>query len=722
MCDNNAKSARTLPFPHRPFLRRQESHSVVCANNGGFAHNCPFPPQLIPAKAGISKGNALPRQIWRHDTVRFLPTQEWSTGERESIGKYGIVAARRQIVAESPESAQLPSPNPPKSPSRQFSTLSPPTHCRRRIAILCGFCTNCQWRTIIFLPTWFFGDFLCYNINNADFSDFIEFTTKEIYHEQCNSATVQQCNSATNTGNKLNALLAVLALVAAALATPSAFAYKAVFGQLVGTTGVLFEGDGPTRSMAIANAKAQCRAQTNTAVLAVCDADDTQEFWVSSTGINSGGNELPCITFNHSLVDVIAYYSDDDETTALPDAVTACTTKVPTSICRQLPVTPTGELFNSNNPDNIDLLCDTTGLICADNLFANQDLGECEPCPTGTHGIFNGICEEIAECDTETQIRNENRCETCDFDKTPQNNECVCTDENTLDVEGTCTRILECIGNQIRDPEIPTECMNCGDKTANEERNLCEAACTGDNEIKDGKGDCRTCESDSIPNEANTECLPNCSNHDEYKDTDGFCVQCNTGLVASDNNDSCVAVPAVKTPSSKTGIVLGLVVLGVYAANVFAAPAAAEVAAINWTPSYAFRNNNGNISYSVGSRWTARTDNWRYYWQTTQSGGKFSYGSGMNYNTGIFAATMDSESDSDITDLDISLSATKAAGLWHFNGGYNLDARLSATEKTEMQNRLNIAARYSLDKWILSATANTDGERAAARINYSYRF
>ena len=167
MCDNNAKSARTLPFPHRPFLRRQESqsikggiaasnpppklpptqspksptnlpsslrpflrrqesHSVVCANNDRFAHNCPFPPQLIPAKAGISKGNALPRQIWRHDTVRFLLPQEWSTGERESIGKYGIVAARRQL-----------SPNPPNPPNchrriRQNRHPANFPHCRRR--------------------------------------------------------------------------------------------------------------------------------------------------------------------------------------------------------------------------------------------------------------------------------------------------------------------------------------------------------------------------------------------------------------------------------------------------------------------------------------------------------------------------------------------------------------------------------------------------------------
>ena len=571
------------------------------------------------------------------------------------------------------------------------------------------------------MPTWFFGDFLCYNINNADFSDFIEFTTKEIYHEQCNSATVQQCNSATNTGNKLNALLAALALVAAALATPSAFAYGAVALYVS-------PGGATTRSVIDEDTKADAIRE----VLAMCDILRQEQIALQNVGecrvldtatfFNSDTGEQRCIAAaNPSGSSFLAQFDEvafatGDSATVEGSARDLCDETFGVSNCQNF------NIIGDNNSQNRQY-CDTTGLVCADNLIRNLDNGSCDPC-TGTHVVVDEICEPIAECDADRQILNqtENECETCDFDKTPQNNECVCTDENTLDVEGTCTRILECIGNQIRDPEMPTECMNCGDKTANEERNLCEAACTGDNEIKDGEGDCRTCESDSIPNEENTECLPNCSNHDEYKDTDGFCVQCNTGLVASDNNDSCVAVPAVKTPSSKTGIVLGLVVLGVYAANVFAAPAAAEVAAINWTPSYAFRNNNGNISYSVGSRWTARTDNWRYYWQTTQSGGKFSYGSGMNYNTGIFAATMDSESDSDMTDLDISLSATKALGLWHFNGGYNLDARLSATERTELQNRLNIAARYSLDKWILSATANTDGDRAAARINYSYRF
>ena len=54
MCNNNAKSAHTLPFPHRPFLRRQESHNHVRQQCQIRPHT-PVPPQTIPAKAGISQ-------------------------------------------------------------------------------------------------------------------------------------------------------------------------------------------------------------------------------------------------------------------------------------------------------------------------------------------------------------------------------------------------------------------------------------------------------------------------------------------------------------------------------------------------------------------------------------------------------------------------------------------------------------------------------------------
>ena len=193
-------------------------------------------------------------------------------------------------------------------------------------------------------------------------------------------------------------------------------------------------------------------------------------------------------------------------------------------------------------------------------------------------------------------------------------------------------------------------------------------------------------------------------------------------------------------------------------------------ASVSWKPSYAFRNDDGNMYYSVGSRWNAAADNWRFYWQTSATGGngarEFTYGSGLKYDDGTFAAALDSHSDSDMTDLDLALSATKTAGAWRLDGGYDLDMQISATE-TDTQNEFNIgalytweqwsigglytpdrwnlasrytvanqwnvaaryslnnwniAAQYTLDKWILSANATMNGDTATGRIIYSYRF
>ena len=189
---------------------------------------------------------------------------------------------------------------------------------------------------------------------------------------------------------------------------------------------------------------------------------------------------------------------------------------------------------------------------------------------------------------------------------------------------------------------------------------------------------------------------------------------------AEPNEEEAVSVVSSASSSNKnkTGIIVGLLMLGVYIANTDATAASA----IRWTPSYAFSGNNGNVSYSVGSRWTATTDDWRYYWQTaTANGGEFVYGSGMNWNNGIVAANIDSETDATTTDLDMSIAATKTAGMWRLYGGYHAAMQISDTE-TDAQNRLNLSAGYYLDRWLLSATANTDGNQAAARVNYSYRF
>ena len=140
---------------------------------------------------------------------------------------------------------------------------------------------------------------------------------------------------------------------------------------------------------------------------------------------------------------------------------------------------------------------------------------------------------------------------------------------------------------------------------------------------------------------------------------------------------------------------------------------------LTWTPSYAFANN-GNVSYSVGNRWTATANDWRIYWQTRQTD-KFVYGSGMQYNNGILSAAMNSESSGKQTDLDLALTINESFGLWNLGGGYQFGMQLS-DDATESQNRLNAKVGYIMDKWILSANANTDGKTTRTAVNYSYRF
>ena len=200
------------------------------------------------------------------------------------------------------------------------------------------------------------------------------------------------------------------------------------------------------------------------------------------------------------------------------------------------------------------------------------------------------------------------------------------------------------------------------------------------------------------------------------------------------------AQPVIKS-KKRTGTIAGLAVLGIIALH---ASFQLSAKAIHWTPTYAIHHHNGNMQYSLGSRWTAAADNWRYYWQTRQDNGDFVYGSGMRYNGKIFAAAMHAESESDKTDIGVALSANKTAGMWNLGGGYDLDMNFTDTE-TNTKNRLNIAAAYTLDRWLLSATATTEnrlniaadykvdrwilsanarinGDTAKAAVDYSYRF
>ena len=95
-----AKSPAHFRSPPRPFLRRQESHSVVYTNNGKIAHTLPFSPETIPAKAGISQCRAANGDREGRCPLRFLPTQEWSEVFRQIVDKTVKSSGGAQICGE----------------------------------------------------------------------------------------------------------------------------------------------------------------------------------------------------------------------------------------------------------------------------------------------------------------------------------------------------------------------------------------------------------------------------------------------------------------------------------------------------------------------------------------------------------------------------------------------------------------------------------------------
>ena len=111
------------PYTSSSFLRKQESHNVVCDNSPirprfpvtpedhscegrnltvscatirQFAPDSPFPRKTIPAKAGISQpcaaNGGVTKAAMPPMTKRFLPTQEWSVSGRECVGDFGDCA------------------------------------------------------------------------------------------------------------------------------------------------------------------------------------------------------------------------------------------------------------------------------------------------------------------------------------------------------------------------------------------------------------------------------------------------------------------------------------------------------------------------------------------------------------------------------------------------------------------------------------------------------
>ena len=505
--------------------------------------------------------------------------------------------------------------------------------------------------------------------------------------------------------------IAALALTAAALATPSAFGYTAVVGgsNSAASTFLLWVGRANNQADAIDNAQNICRNQRDVrfsgAISFPCDEEDNgyREYFVSSSD-----NEPPCLAvYTGRHPDGRVYVEKGDNlANARENTRLACARGIIGAERGDNPLFCA--LFNNivdeglvAFTDNVNAVCDPMvgetngGLICDSHEIANEPDGECEPCTEGTHVIVGDTCTEQETC-TGNFVRAPDNLATCmpcgeglmaDSDNTaciPLPEEPEVITEFKLSVQISVT-VISVTLNAIRTSEnIIT--VTAGNKE--------EFAITITN------GSMLTITA------ANGEEILVVGNQGSASDGQDGAI--NTIVETGDDHEKTAALAA------GIGLGIGAIVLGLYYfVN--------EHDLIVYEPGYSFSGYNDNLSYSLHNRWTATTDNWRFYWQAKQTNDKFVYGSGMRYNNGILSAAMNSESEKDKTALDLQLSANKTVGLWNVGGGVNFDMAISETD-TDTQNRLNAKIRYKMDKWILSANANTDGKKAAARINYIYRF
>ena len=502
---------------------------------------------------------------------------------------------------------------------------------------------------------------------------------------------------------KICHFLTALILTTAALATPSAFGYASFVRDAANNAyGFAVNEDSPEDALNVATQLCRSRGGTESGCTADSDNHNNRCFAVywgpRFEGLAAQLSEPPVIHFNSSENLNLAIQSYEN-------------------ICN---------IYKPNTPTSVDFLV-----------------------------AMNITCDLIDHLDTD-------RCDaTCNGDNVPRDNS---------HERGGCQPATTDTHCQIAAARDGNSKM-----FINDEMDACREAmaCSEDDMIPNGSGKCMECGDGNMADSDNTACIPipvmieapmpvTVTNNMEVTltmhtirtseniitvtATDGeeFAVTTTSGsavtITASsgeifvvNNQGSASGEPGGETPQSggistiehkadneKTAVIAAGIGLGVGAVALALYYFIDSPDKIIYEPSYAFQNNNGNLSYSLGNRWTATADNWRFYWQAKQND-KFVYGSGIGYNNGLLSAAINSQSEKDKTDLDVQLSANKTVGLWNLGGGYNFDMQLSETD-TETQNRMNATIRYTVDKWILSANANTDGKKAAARINYSYRF
>ena len=575
-----------------------------------------------------------------------------------------------------------------------------------------------------------------------------------------------------------NNILAALALTLAALATPSAFAVIAVVGGGGAFTYHLFSGVGDTQEEALEIAYDNCDQAATGGLQNDVDNNMFTCFDYEPVYVNAVDGIPSCVDFaGHTPIgagtregggflsqSVPGIVNSEDTAAALIDAqamaLTACEMNG-SRFCVVIDhITAQDVDFSFSPTVPVNGICDTSGVICdgenADRIINNETLS-CDPCPINTVAsedntrcVCNaefldtwtteyGMCDacptnSVASSDQSTCVCNagfletyesEGMCEVCPdgYTANAAQDDCICSDNSLVTASGHCEPCTA--DNPLADKEN-NRCIRATEQTT------CQTYFLDTTPILNEFGECvavgttADCSlvypaSAPLYNETTKQCeAPDCPAARPVYD-EGNCratipEDCANGEIFQNSN--CVARGDDDKVNNRA-IVIGLIMVGAFVADSWSDERDSE---LNWTPSYAFNTNNGNVSYSVGSRWTAKTENFGYYWQTAKTGnGDIRYSSGIGYNNGIMQANIDSEGTREDTDIDLSISAQKTWGLWNIGGGYKIDTRLTPTE-SKTRNRLNLTAKYKIDQWILSATANTTGKKSTARINYSYRF
>ena len=591
-----------------------------------------------------------------------------------------------------------------------------------------------------------------------------------------------------------------LTLTVAALATPSAFGYTAIFQYSKGDSlHYFYPGTGDTqeeaRKAADLNAAAlrgdtdECRVSCAQATLISpvhfirADDDVTPPVQQCIAFASCGGGEGGTCVRGVLHVGRGASYA-----LATMNAINACNDSGPgvpqegqcTAIAGNGRIGNDVQFTSLVHSGMIEAqLCDTTGLRCEEGSIKSGE--NCDPCGDNAVGNANQtqcVCEDsdnfvmdgdencvFVECGDNSTPSDESGTMTCvanpGFSCDDSGRNCDCELPRELNGDGECL-FPECDAGLVRigdEGECAPECDAGMVRIDN--KGECVPECDEGLEKIVAGGECIAKCADGLVriDGGGEECvLPMCESGFERVDGVGECVQqcdvaatrenglcvCGEGFVGNGvlcaENTTSASPPSAKDSDAKifTAAMLGIIA--------YHAVAVLGTDNITWIPSYAVRHRGDNLSYVLGSRWTAAEDHWRYYWQTGRDNDEFVYGSGVRYDDGFLLAAMNSESDSDKTDLDLALSATQSLGVWEIGGGYHLDMQwtetaantqnrldisagynvgkwlLSAAAVHDTDNRLNVVARYQVDKWILSANANTDGDGGQAAINYSYRF